>query len=72
MASTSEFDDLVAFGRRLEAERTRIVNLLMAASAGGRLDDALLHRLAVIQGACHAVGAEIEAHTPAVGRGGES
>ena len=72
MASTSEFDDLVAFGRRLEAERTRIVNLLLAAPAEGALDEALLGRLAVIQGAAQAVGAEIEAHTPALGRGGES
>jgi hypothetical protein len=72
MASTSDFDALVALGRRLEAERTRIVNLLLAAPAAGALDEALLSRLAVIQGAAQAVGAEIEAHTPALGRGGES
>jgi hypothetical protein len=71
MASTSEFDDLVALGRRLEAERTRVVALLLAAPADGALDEELLRRLAVIQGAAHAVGAEIEARTPAVGRGGE-
>ena len=72
MASTADFDALVALGRRLEAERTRIVNLLLAAPAAGALDEALLSRLAVIQGAAQAVGAEIEAHTPALGRGGES
>jgi hypothetical protein len=72
MASTADFDALVALGRRLEAERTRIVNLLLAAPAEGALDEALLGRLAVIQGAAQAVGAEIEAHTPALGRGGES
>jgi hypothetical protein len=72
MASTSDFDALVALGRRLEAERTRIVNLLLAAPAAGALDEALLSRLAVIQGAAQAVGAEIEAHTPALGRGGET
>jgi len=72
MASTSDFDALVAFGRRLEAERTAIVDQLLATSAGAPLDEALLRRLAVIQGAAQAVGAEIEAHTPAVGRGGET
>jgi hypothetical protein len=72
MASTADFDALLALGRRLEAERARIVNELLAAPADAPLDAALLGRLAVIQGACHAVGAEIEAHTPALGRGGES
>ena len=72
MASTSEFDDLVAFGRRLEAERTRIVDLLIAAFHNSALDETLMRQLAVIQGAAHAVGAEIEARTPALGRGGES
>ena len=72
MASTAEFDALVALGRRLEFERTRIVDQLLAAPADAPLDEALVRRLAVIQGACHAVGAEIEAHTPAVGRGGET
>lgn len=72
MASTADFDNLVALGRRLEAERTRIVSLLLAGPAEGALDEALLGQLAVIQGAAQAVGAEIEAHTPAVGRGGES
>ena len=72
MVSTSEFDDLVAFGRRLEAERTRIVDLLIAAFHNSALDETLMRQLAVIQGAAHAVGAEIEARTPALGRGGES
>ena len=72
MAPTSEFDDLVALGRRLEAERTRIVDLLIAASHNSALDETLMRQLAVIQGAAHAVGAEIEARTPALGRGGES
>lgn len=72
MTSTSEYDALVALGRRLETERRRIVDLLLAAPAGEALDEGLLRRLAVIQGGCQAVGAEIEAHTPAVGRGGES
>jgi hypothetical protein len=72
MASTADFDALVALGRKLEAERTRIVNELLAAPADAPLDEALLSRLAVIQGAAQAVGAEIEAHTPALGRGGES
>ena len=72
MASTPDFDDLVALGRRLEAERTRIVDLLIAASNNSALDETLMRQLAVIQGAAHAVGAEIEARTPAVGRGGEA
>ena len=72
MASTADFDALVALGRRLEAERTRIVDQLLAASADAPLDEALLRRLAVIQGAAQAVGSEIEAHTPALGRGVES
>jgi len=72
MASTPDFDDLVALGRKLEAERTRIVNLILAAPTNSVPDDVLLQRLAVVQGAAHAVGAEIEARTPAVGRGGET
>ena len=72
MASTSDFDALVALGRRLEAERTRIVDLLIAAFHNSALDETLMRQLAVIQGAAHAVGAEIEARTPALGRGGES
>jgi hypothetical protein len=72
MTSTGDFDALVALGRRLEAERARIVGLLLAAPEGAALDEGLLRQLAVIQGACQAVGAEIEARTPALGRGGET
>jgi len=72
MASTSDYDALVALGRRLEAERRRIVGLLLAAPTDAPLDEALLRQLAVIQGACEGVGAEIEAHTPSLGSGGET
>ena len=72
MTSTGEIDALVALGRRLEAERRRIVDLLLAAPEGASLDEGLLRQLAVIQGACQAVGAEIRAHTPTLGHGGET
>ena len=67
MASTADFDALVALGRRLEAERTRIVNLLLAAPAAGALDEALLSRLAVIQGAAQAVGGRVRSPHPGAG-----
>jgi hypothetical protein len=72
MTSTSELELLIAFAKRLEGERRRIVDLLMAAPAGKALDEDMLRQLSVVQGACMGVAAEIEAHTPTIGRGGET
>jgi hypothetical protein len=72
MTSTTELELLIAFGKRLEAERRRIVDLLLAAPGDKALDPDLLRQLSIVQGACMGVGAEIEAHTPTIGRGGET
>jgi hypothetical protein len=72
MNSTTELELLVAFAKRLEAERRRIVDLLMAAPADKPLDPEVLRQLSILQGACMGVAAEIEAHTPTIGRGGET
>jgi hypothetical protein len=72
MTSTSELDSLLALADRLKAERRRIVQLLLASPAEGALDEALLRQLAVIHGASLGLAAEIEAHTPTVGHGGEA
>jgi hypothetical protein len=69
---TTELELMIAFAKRLEAERRRIVDLLMAAPADKALDPDMLRQLSVIQGACMGVAAEIEAHTPTIGRGGET
>jgi hypothetical protein len=72
MTSTTDLELLVAFSKRLEAERRRIVDLLMAAPADKALDQDMLRQLSILQGACMGVAAEIETHTPAVGGGAES
>jgi hypothetical protein len=72
MNSTTELELLIAFAKRLEAERRRIVDLLMAAPADKALDPDMLRQLSILQGACMGVAAEIEAHTPTIGRGGET
>jgi hypothetical protein len=72
MTSTTELEELTAFAKRLEAERRRIVDQLMATAANKPLDPDLLRQLSNLQGACMAVAAEIEAHTPTMGRGGET
>jgi len=71
MTSTTELELLIAFGKRLEAERRRIIDLLMAAPTESALDPEMLRQLSAVQGACMGIAAEIEAHTPAIGRGGE-
>lgn len=72
MTSTTDLEMLIALAKRLEAERRRIVDLLMVAPADKALDPELLRQLSVLQGACMSVAAEIEAHTPTIGRGGET
>jgi hypothetical protein len=72
MTSTTELELLIALAKRLDAERRRIVDLLAAAPADKPLDTDMLRQLSIVQGACMAVAAEIEAHTPTIGRGGET
>jgi hypothetical protein len=72
MTSTTELELLIALATRLEAERRRIVDLLAAAPAGKAIDPDLLLQLSIVQGACMGVAAEIEAHSPTIGRGGET
>jgi predicted outer membrane protein len=72
MTSTTELEELTAFAKRLEAERRRIVDQLMATAANKPLDPDLLRQLSNLQGAWMALAAEIEAHTPTMGRGGET
>ena len=56
MTSTTELEELTAFAKRLEAERRRIVDQLMATAANKPLDPDLLRQLSNLQGACMAVG----------------
>jgi hypothetical protein len=70
--TSTELELLIAFAKRLEAERRRIVDLLMAAPADKPLDQDMLRQLSILQGACMGVAAEIEAHTPTIGGGAES
>jgi len=70
--TSTELELLIAFAKRLEAERRRIVDLLMAAPADKALDQDMLRQLSILQGACMGVAAEIEAHTPTIGGGAES
>ena len=72
MTSTTELELLIAFGKRLEAERRGIIDLLMATPTDKSLDPDLLRQLSILQGACMGVAAEIEAHTPTIGRGSET
>jgi hypothetical protein len=72
MTSTTELELLIAFGKRLEAERRRIIDLLMAARGDKALDPEMLRQLSIVQGACLGVAAEIEAHTPTIGGGAET
>jgi hypothetical protein len=72
MTSTTDLELLIAYAKRLEAERRRIVDLLMAAPADKAPDQDMLRQLSILQGACMGVAAEIEAHTPTVGGGAES
>ena len=72
MTSTTDLELLIALAKRLEAERRRIVDLLAAAPADKPLDPDLLRQLSIVQGASMGVAAEIEAHTPTIGRGGET
>ena len=72
MTSGLPHESLLALAKRLEAERSRIVELLLAAPEDQPLNSDLLGKLAVVQGACAAVAAEIEKHTPTVGYGSEA
>ena len=72
MNSTTELELLIALAKRLEADRRRIVDLLIAAPVDEPLDPEMLRELSIVQGACMAVAAEIEAHSPTIGRGAET
>jgi hypothetical protein len=72
MTATIELELLIALAKRLQAERRRIVDLLAAAPADKPLDPDMVRQLSIVQGACMGVAAEIEVHTPTIGRGGET
>jgi hypothetical protein len=71
MTSSLPQESLLALAKRLEAERRALVERLLSAAEGEALNLDLLRQLASLHGAWLAVMAEIEAHTPTLGRGSE-
>ena len=69
MTSSLPQESLLSLAKRLEAERQALVERLLSAAEGEALNTDLLRQLASLHGAWLAVTAEIEAHTPTVGRG---